>query len=80
MIDKNVSAGQVAAWGLWAISIVLWAVAWWAGDQVGRLSILVAGMAITAHIRCYFVDQHRRLRSIMAVRSAVEHHGVRTLH
>lgn len=68
MIDREISAGTVVAYLLWALSATLCAVAWAVGDiNVGRLSILLCGAAATATVRTYFVAQSERIKAALIV-------------
>lgn len=73
MVDREISAGAVVAYLLWALSLTLCAVAWVVGDlDVGRLSIILCGAAATATVRTYFVAQSDRIRAALIV-AATEH-------
>lgn len=68
MVDREIRAGTVIAYLLWALSVTLFAVAWIVGDiNVGRLSIIVCGAAATATVRTYFVAQSERIRAALIV-------------
>lgn len=72
MVDRNISASTVAAYALWALSLTLCVVACAVGNiDVGRLSIIVCGAAVTATIRTYFIALSLRIQSAMTVTSAV---------
>lgn len=64
MRDMKISAGCAVAWGLWAVSVVTFAVAWPLGiEGLSRLSLMLCGAAVTATIRTYFVNQNRMMRN-----------------
>lgn len=72
LIDREISAGAVVAYLLWTLSLVLCGVAWLADDlDIGRLSLIVCGAAVTATVRTYFVCQGERIRSALTVTSVV---------
>lgn len=72
MIDREVSAGAVVAYLLWGLTVVLCVGAWVLGDiNVGRLSILTCGAAVTATVRTYFVDQAQRIKLALMVTATV---------
>lgn len=72
MTDKKISAVSVAAGTAWALSLGLWGLAWIiSSDDIGRLSLIVCGVAVTATIRSYLVTQDERIRTALAVTSVV---------
>lgn len=68
MVDREISAGTVVAYLLWALTFTLCIAAWVMGDiNVGRLSIITCGAAVTATVRTYFVIQSERIRAALIV-------------
>lgn len=66
--EVSVSAGCVAAYLLWALSLTLCMIAWFVDSMdVGRFSLIVCGGAVTATIRTYFVAQHYRIKAALIV-------------
>lgn len=77
MIDREISAGIVVAYLLWVLTVGLCIAAWVADDiNVGRLSLLLCGAAVTATIRTYFVTQSERIKAALIV-AATEQPGGR---
>lgn len=73
MKDFQISVSCVAAYVLWAASLIVWGIGWVTHiDDVGRLSLIICGAAVTAQIRSYIIDQHRRFRNMLAVTASVE--------
>lgn len=68
MLDKEISASCVVAYGLWLLSIGLLVASWFVpGGDVGRTAIIVCGAAATATIRTYFIALSRRVRAALIV-------------
>lgn len=81
MIDRDIRAGTVVAYLLWALSLTLCGVAWAVGSlDIGRLSIILCGAAATATVRTYFVAQAERIKAALAVTAIARESGsVRSL-
>jgi hypothetical protein len=78
-VDKQVNAGCVAAAGLWIGAFFLWVVAYTQHDPgLGQLSIIVTAAGATLTVRCFFIEQTKRLKNVLVV---TRHESpVRTLH
>lgn len=67
MVDRQISAACVVAYGLWFACLSIWGVAWVVdAAPVYALSIIFCGAAATATIRSYFIDQNQRIRTSIA--------------
>lgn len=79
MTDRTLSAGCVVATGLWALMVVLLAVAWATGnDDAGRVGLACSAAAATATIRQFFVVQNKMVRNAFELgRDSAQ---VRTMH
>jgi hypothetical protein len=67
----------VVAYGLWALSLALWCLAWLVDvAPLGQLALIVCGGAATATVRTYFVVLHQRIRTAMSVTATVQEGGV----
>ena len=84
MHDREIhtSTTCLAAWGLWLLTLTLWASAWYLHLRpVADLAIIVCCAAGVTTIRGYFIKMSERIRSAMIVtgRSAPERDNVRSL-
>jgi hypothetical protein len=70
MIDRRVevSLGNLAAYGAWALAVALLAVAWITdGQLLGMTAVMVGMVAVTATVRTYFVGLGRRMKAMLIV-------------
>lgn len=73
LVDRDISATCVMAYGLWAMSVALWAVAWALHmSELGQLALIVCGGACTLTVRSYVVTLTQRMRTVMAVVKTVD--------
>lgn len=81
MVDRQISAACVAAYGLWVGALGLWITSYLSDDPgLGNLSLMVTGAAVTATIRSYFIDQSKRIKTALAAAQALGDSPVRPLH
>ncbi|QYJ05375.1 hypothetical protein KUV85_06765 [Nocardioides panacisoli] len=63
MIDREVSAGWLAACLLWVVVATLVTLGWVLGmEHLGQVGVAVAAVAATATVRHYLVEQNRHIR------------------
>jgi hypothetical protein len=68
MIDRQISVGlsSITASLAWALAFILCGVAWLLGSiDVGRLSLLLCGVAVTLTVRAFLVEQTARIKSTL---------------
>lgn len=68
MKDTQISAACAIGWSLWVASFAIWGLSWLLGlAEIRALSLIVCGAAVTATVRSYFIDQHYRFKTALAV-------------
>lgn len=78
--ERHISARCLMSSGLWALCVVAWAVSWMVEQpDLGRLSLILCGAAVTVTVKGMFIAQRRYIKSVAAVTSVVGS-SVRTLH
>lgn len=68
MVDREISIGNLVACTLWGACLGLWFVACLMhNEDIGRLSVIVCGGAVTATVRMFLVAQWQRIRTALIV-------------
>lgn len=68
MTDRDVSMSGVVAYSVWALAaVILCGAAAFDRPGLAWVGLLILGVAMTATVRLYFVQQNREMRAALAL-------------
>lgn len=68
VMDKQIGMSCVIATALWVVSLIVWGIGWGLDVPALRsLAIIICAAGATATVRCYFIEQHQKIKSALVV-------------